>query len=356
MLAGAVSSQTQTIVSPLPATATVEGTAANGYPFGSYISSRYMQVHSDVGGAPKLITRIAFRRDGPSTYPGLVRAVDVEMWLGSSVDWDRVSYVFVRNWIGTPTQVLTRQVVNIGPLVAAGSPAPFELVFPFSTPFLYIGSTSLAWDSIEYANTGTRAFNHDAEAGSATTGAAPSLTGNGCTATGQTSVMDIGVQHLDRGGAYQCGIYVQNAPANAPTILFLGASNPSLSIPGLCSALYTDMLLQVPMGNASAIGYIGEYGVSTLNAYASALSTFVLPNTLGGATLYAQAHSLDLGRTDPIAVCNSHGRSWLVPRPNVVSIVRAGRLYNFTLQGSAYPNATPHNLSHGYAAVVEFTY
>jgi hypothetical protein len=357
LLACALTSQTQTVVSPLPATASVEGTMANGYPFASYLSARYMQVHSDVGGTPKLIKQIAFRRDGarPATGTG-TRAVDCEFWLGHSVDWNRISFVFANNWLSTPTQVITRQVVNIGPLLSTNTPAPFELVFPFGTPFLYIGNTSLAWDSIEYANTGTVSFSHDAEGGTSTNGAAAVLTGAGCVATSQTVAMDIAVQHVDRGGSYQCGLYVQYAPTNAPTVLMLGTANPALTLPGLCGGIYTNFALQVPLGVSSATGFIGETGVSASGAYPSALATFVLPNTFNGAAIYAQAHALDAGSSLSIPVCNSNGRSWTVPAPNTGSIVKASRLYSFMLANPTYPNATPLTLSHGYAAVVELTY
>jgi hypothetical protein len=207
------------------------------------------------------------------------RAVDCEFWLGHSVDWNRISFVFANNWLSTPTQVITRQVVNIGPLLSTNTPAPFELVFPFGTPFLYIGNTSLAWDSIEYANTGTVSFSHDAEGGTSTNGAAAVLTGAGCVATSQTVAMDIAVQHVDRGGSYQCGLYVQYAPTNAPTVLMLGTANPALTLPGLCGGIYTNFALQVPLGVSSATGFIGETGVSASGAYPSALATFVLPNT-----------------------------------------------------------------------------
>jgi hypothetical protein len=347
----------QTIVSPLPASATVEGTGSNAFPWNTTIVCRYMQVHSDVGGTPKIITRIAQRRNGTVAPQNGTRAIDLELTMGSSVSYDSVSYVFANNYIGAPTLVVPRQVINIGPTVVPGSPAPFEMVIPLTTPFVYTAANSLAWEVVQYSNTANGlTASIDTETGSSTSGAAPVLTGAGCTATGRSAVMDLGIQHVDRGGTYQFGAYVTGAPANAPTLLFLGTSDPALQVPGLCGSIHTDLTLLLGVAVADASGFVRELGTSTTLSYPSALFTFVLPNALGGATLYAQAHALDAGRPDPIQVSNSNGRSWVVPMPNTTVVARASRLYNFQLQGPTYPHATPLTLAPGYSAVTEFTY
>jgi hypothetical protein len=107
---------------------------------------------------------------------------------------------------------------------------------------------------------------------------------------------------------------------------------------------------------ADASGSLREFGTGTTLDYPYAPWTFVLPNTLGQATLYAQAHAYDAGRSDPIPICNSNGRSWTVPAPNTTVVAKASRLYNFQLQGPTYPHATPLTLAHCYSAVTEFTY
>lgn len=344
-----------TIVSPFPASATVEGDASNAFPWNTTIISRYMQVHSDVGGSPKLISRIALRRNGATAPTNNTRALDIEMFMGESVPWNRVRYVFQSNYVAPSMTVLPRQVINVGPTVVPGSPAPFELAVPLAAPFPYSGANSLAWECVMYSQMGASAT-MDTQSGSSTVASTPTLTGPGCVATGQTATMDLGIQHVDRGGAYQFGAYVQNAPANSPTLVFFGFNNFNLALPGLCGNVYHDAVLSVPVGSADATGYIGERGTSTSLAYPSAFCTFVLPNNIAGATIYAQAHSLDAGRTDPLPVCNSNGRSFTVPVPDTTTVSPVSRLYNFTLQGPTYGNATPITLAHGYGAVVEFTY
>lgn len=346
-----------TLVSPTPASATVEGSTSNAFPWNTTIICRYMQVHSDTVGTVMVVNKVSQRRDGATAAAGGTRNVDLEMFMGDSVAWDRVSYVFASNYLAPATQVVARQVVSIGPTSAPGSPAPFELAVPLSTPYIYTGVNSLAWEVVQYSNAAVGTIGQlDVQSGSSNAGVAATLTGPGCTATGQASVMDLGVQHVDRGGAYQFGFFVANAPASAPVVLYLGLSNPNQAFPGLCGSLYTDLTAVLGAAVSDASGYVREIGTSTTTSYPYAPWTIVLPNPLGQPTLYAQAHALDLGRSDPLPICNSNGRSWQIPAPSTTSVARASRLYNFQAQGPTYPHATPLTLMHGYAAVTEFTY
>ena len=346
-----------TFVSPAPASATVDGSASNAFPWNSTIIGRYMQIHSDVVGTAMLVNRVAQRRNGSTATSAGTRIVDMDLSMGESVPYDRYSYVFAANYIGGSTVVVPRQIVNIGPNSTAGNPSPFEMVVPLTTPFVYTGINSLAWEVMQYSNVANGTFSSvDTQAGTSGASATVSLTGAGCTATGQSLVMDMQVQHVERGGTYQFGAYVRYAPANAPTVLFIGTSNPNLPFPGLCGNLYTDLIAQIGIAVADANGDIRETGSSATSSYPYAPWTFVLPNTLGSPTIYAQAHAYDVGRADPIPICNSNGRSWTVPAPATTVVSMASRLYNFQLQGPGYPNASPLTLMPAYAAVTEFTY
>jgi hypothetical protein len=187
-----LTAQTQTFVSPAPASATVEGSQSNAFPWNTSIICRYMQVHTDTVGTGMLITRVAHRRNGTTAATGGSRTVDMEMFMGHSVDYDRISYVFANNYVAPPSTVVPRQTVNVGPLSAAGSPAPFELAVPLTTPFAYGGATSLAWEVVQYSNAAVGTFGQlDAEGGSSGPVSLPALTGAGCIATGQGAVMDL---------------------------------------------------------------------------------------------------------------------------------------------------------------------
>ncbi len=346
-----------TLVSPTPASATVEGSALNAFPWNTTIICRYMQVHSDTIGNVMVINKVAQRRDGATAAANGSRSVDLEMYMGDSVAWNRVRYVFADNYVAPATLVVPRQIVNIGPTALPGSPAPFELAVPLSTPFVYTGVNSLAWEVVQYSNTAVGAIGAlDVQSGSSNAGATAAITGPGCVATGQSGTMTLSVQHVDRGGAYQFGCFVANAPVSAPVVLYLGVSNPNQPVPGLCGNLHTDLAATLGVALSDATGFVRETATNATTSYPYAPWTFVLPNPLGQPTLYAQAHALDTGRTDPLPICNSDGISWQVPASSATTVAQASRLYNFQFQGPTYPNATPLTLMHGYAAVTEFTY
>jgi hypothetical protein len=227
--------QNNTIVSPIAATNT-EGNGQNAFPWlpnNSTATSavnvhRYMQIHSDLGNTPKVITKIAFRRNGPSATQNGTRAIDMELWMGNAVDYARCSWVYANNWVMAPTQVLTRQIVNIGPLAAPGNPAPFEIAIPLGTPHVHVGVWSLGWDAKIHGNVETPPLVTllDADTSSAAFGLTPPLTGAGCIASGRTSAMSLVLSHHDSGGTYVFGGYVDNAPATAPLFLALGTRMP----------------------------------------------------------------------------------------------------------------------------------
>lgn len=358
LMTGSLCAQ-QTIVSPIQNT-NVEGNSANAYPITSNLVPRYLAVHSDIGGTPKIIRQLAYRRNGNSAPSSGTRTLDVEVWVGHSRDYDQVSYVFADNWIIIPpTNVIPRQMLNIGPCNApAMSPEPFELLFPFTTPFVYVGNTSLAYELVVYSNVSNGlAVSHDSETVTAVTGATSVSTGAGCNAAGKTVPMSLSFRQWDNAGTLEFGGNVVNGPANAPTLLALGSSNPNLAVPGLCGSIFTNLILLLNAGVTDSSGELRENGTTTTIAYPAARLTFTTPNTLAGATIYAQAHSIDPGRTDPIAVCNSNGASFTVMSPGTATPVKSTRIYTFTLQGPAYPHGTPlAGANVAWAAVTEFTY
>jgi hypothetical protein len=65
-------------------------------------------------------------------------------------------------------------------------------------------------------------------------------------------------------------------------VIAVGATNPSLTLPGLCSPLYTDLLATLFMGVTDATGYIGAGGTKS----AGGGGVFLFPNVFGGANLY----------------------------------------------------------------------
>jgi hypothetical protein len=261
--------------------------------------------------------------------------------------------VIPNNYVGTRTQVVTRQTLNFGPF-AAGTPAPFDFAIPFTTPFPYAGTHSLAWEMLQYSNTafGLVPSSSDAEGGSATDGPV-TRTGAGCIASGQSAAMTHEVATADIGGTFAFGLYLDKAPANALAVLYIGTSNPARTIPGLCGPLYTDLALSLPLGTTDANGFIGaKVGATT---FIGGPAVWMLPNTFGGTKLYTQVHAVDGGSTNAIPIVNSDGHSFTVPQPDRTRITPISRI--FTHDSQTASNALFFNVTTlGYGVVVQFTY
>lgn len=342
-----LAAQTATVVSPI-GNATTEGDTNNAFPWNSTTVRRYTQIHSDLVGAARNFTQLAFRQNAGNTtnYTG-TRAVDMELLMADSVDWNQATFVFAQNYLATPTNVLARRVVNIGPLGqnSTTGPLPFTVFIPLDAPWPYAGTRSFLWEALIHANPLTGNFNQiDTESGSSTSGTS-TITGTGCTATGRTSAMTHTLNSVDRAGTMVIYPTVSNGPTSAPTILALGTTNPNLPYPGLCANLFTDLAALLDIGATSATGAIsGDTGLG-----------FVLPNIgLAGATITSQAVAVDPGQTGlPLALSN--GRSTVLPAPNTTDVVQVTRIYNSST-GTAGAFASPITSAHSYGLVVEFTY
>jgi hypothetical protein len=323
-----------------------EGDTNNAFPWNSTTARRYTQIHSDMVGAARNITQLAFRGNAGNTtnYTG-TRDVDLEMFMGDSVDWDQASFIFAANYLGPASTVFARRVINMGPLGqnSTTGPLPFTLLVPLDSPYAYTGTRSLVWDARVHSNVLTGNFNQlDAESGTAATGTS-TITGTGCIATGRTSAMTHTFSATDRAGALVMFPTVSNGPSSAYTLLALGFTNPNLPVPGLCANLFTDMAALIEIGNTSATGaFSGDTGVA-----------FVLPNVYAGAVLTSQAVSLDLGRTGGLLLSLSNGRSVTLPNPNTTDVVRVSRIYNNT-DGPNGVLAAPITSAQSYGIVTEF--
>jgi hypothetical protein len=121
----------------------------------------------------------------------------------------------------------------------------------------------------------------------------------------------------DCGGTLACLFSCYGAPAQAPTVLALGLSNPNFPLPGLCSPLQTDVAVLSFVGVSDSLGVIPPDGSAFL----------LVPNSLAGATLYSQFHSADFGQAG-IPIRNSSGMSFTVPATNPASVVRVTNIYD----------------------------
>lgn len=340
-----------TIVSPVGA-ATVEGSSSSGVPFNTTGARRMLQVHGDLGTTPRAFTKLAFRMNaGTTNYTG-TRTLDMELFMGPSVGPAAISFFFANNFIGTPTTAIARRTINFGPQGQAVTPGPNPFTsamdLPLDAPFAYAGTGPIAWDYLQYANTVAGTFSSlDGDLGS-NTSTTSTITGTGCTCTGRTSAMTHGVSLIDVGGKLAINFTVTGGPGTAPVVLALGATNPNTPFPGLCSNLYTDLLFQLPIGTTSAAGAItsAEAGAATL----------VLQNNFAGATLFSQTHGLDTGRVNELPLCNSNGRTFTIPTPNLTKVVDVSRIYNNSTTATPIEGQFISTFTVGFGLVTEFTH
>jgi hypothetical protein len=342
-----------TFVSPA-GTASVEGNSQNSAPFVAGGPFHYLQIHSDLPG-PMVIRQLAFRRD--SRYPGAgTRELELELWMGDSVAFDRPSWMISRNYIGPRNRVVARQRMFLGPIASPTTPAPFEIRVPLDVPFPFAGrGASLAWEIAVYAAwSSSSQFPRflDAEGSSVTTSSS-FTTGAGCSVVNQTSgPMTLRIFLADIGGALSLGGSVTWAPRNAPILLALGRSNPSLPVPGLCAPLYTDLMVVMPLGMTDRTGF---YGADSSSSGPGGPFAWSMLNPAPGATIYAQAHALDTGSRFLIPLASSDGRQLAIPYPSSGAIARVTRIYNsygVLVEEANFMGAS--NL--GYGLVTEFTY
>ncbi len=342
----------QKIVSPVLA-ATVEGNNENLFPWANYACPHYMQLHGDIGGAAKVIQKLAFRMDARDTvnYTG-VNAIDLELFMGHGVEATTPSFFFARNYVGARTKVIARKVVNFGPQGqnSTTGPMPFtaNMNLLLDQPWPYTGSGSLVWEAVIYANTVGGTFARLDVDASSRTNTTSAVTGTGCIASGATAAMAHAVAMADMGGTLVMNVTLTGAPAGVPALCAIGISNPNFSVPGLCSPLLTSLDFTYTIGTTDAGGAISYH-----NAGASA---FALPNSYGGGTIYTQVHCLDAGRADPIKVCNSNGRSVPIPFSDTTHVVKATRLFSQLGGTGTSESLFFFGSTVGYALVTEFSY
>ena len=130
-----------------------EGNSLERVPFTQ--TGRFQQVHGDLRASPMLVRALRFRRDGRSApFPTAVaRTLDCEVWM-SWGDHATFTDVFDLNHDVAKANVMSRQQVSLPDLTQFnGTPGPWSVRLPFSTPFMHIGSAfDLVWELRVHAN------------------------------------------------------------------------------------------------------------------------------------------------------------------------------------------------------------
>jgi hypothetical protein len=243
---------------------------------------------------------------------------------------------------------MAQKIINMGPQGQGGFPSPFMgMDVMLDQVFVYVPGRSLIWEAVIYNNptvTGFGAIDADVSVVSSNRG---SVTGVGCTATGQTAPMDL--YHFDgatdMGGVFTFACGVQRAPALAPCFLTIGFANPNLVAPGvICGGVYTSSNILIQMGAADATGLINYFQGFSLS----------MRNTFGGLGFFAQMHALDPGLSQVVKIANSNGYRFQVPLPDTSRELQVSRMQNNTNTTTDPKSSFFQTSTIGYGLVTRF--
>lgn len=354
LLSAQVTAQTaKTFISPLEATK-IEGSGSNSFPYSSTTVRRYMQIHSDLPTGAMSIKSIGYRISQSTVNFTGTRTLDMEMWMGRTVDHDKCSFLMDDNWLtNSKTLVVKRKKINFGPAGQGVSPGPNPFVagltIPLDAPYTYVSIASFGWMVAMHGNVANGTVPIlDVHKAVSVNGSASS-SGGGCVATGRASPMSQIASITDMGGALLMRFGANNAPTSAASWLMLGSKNPALTIPGLCGKLQTNLLAVLPIGTSETTGKLND-------AYTNAApGVLVLPNSIPGATLYSQIFSLDPGQKGFWKLAVSDGMKVAIPTSGTKG-VRVTRLFN-NINGVTEKRSSYFGTSTvGYGLVIQLTY
>jgi hypothetical protein len=278
-----------------------EGNSSLGHPFGTGVLMRYLQIHDDLQGQPRMFRGVAVRPDGP--FPGTAVAdytVTLSMWLSSASRLsNNIRPVFEDNHGADRTRVVDNRTFSLpGRGLVRAMPRGFAPPILFDSAFAHAGTVGLTWEVETHATTiGSLSLFHDAASGNDANPIPRNVfIGSGCRATGRGSEFSLtrsatfdwpnGIGSLNLSGS--------NAPANAPVIAVLGTSDESwLGIP---------LPLLIPGSSSNPSGPCHVYGdvqFSVVTAANAAGSVASLPIQVGlhpglhGLNLIAQLWAID---------------------------------------------------------------
>lgn len=312
-----------THVSPVAFAAT-EGNNSYTYPF-SLSQCRYQQVHGDLRGVPMIQKQLSFRRDGVSTVTtGQPRTLDMELVVADA-NFATVGVAFTGNYSGTAVTAIARKNVSTPnwqtPPVTP--PAPFDFTLIYDQPWVYTGLADFLWEVRIWSSTApTTDLMRADRADPTTTAALASALGQGCLTNGSTTArMSMkGAMLASTNGDLSLLFSGLEAPVNtAGVTLFLGATNPNVTILNLCATIMTSGEITLPMPNSDALG-------------AWTAPRFWVPYSaaLAGVPIFTQVFAPDASRPF-IPLAASNGVSFVLPIVPSGTAVKVRRTYDITL-------------------------
>ncbi len=337
LLATSLAAQ-NTYVQP-SAYAGVEGNSSSGIPF-SYLSARVQQADANRIGLPMpAVTSLTFRRDRLVGTTATARTIDVTVLMGKN-DINAFSATFASNWLSPPTTVYTQKPTSLPDITTRPTvpPAAFDITIPMDIAYVYDGQDSFMWEIlVDNGITGTYSMDW-VSAATTTSGPTSTQLGTGCTTA--NGVMSLTTAFSATDTTLNLSFSTLRAPSSSPVVLALGTFDPNLPIPGLCTSLRTDAVIQ------AAIGVSGTTG---------SLSSVILPiawnNSLANVTLFSQVLSPDASQAGlPIAL--SDGRMSTTP-PTAGGPAPSGIKRTYSLTSSSAVTGSAPSVS---AVVTKITY
>jgi hypothetical protein len=269
--------------------ATAEGGGVSTVPF-SQSQVRMQCVHGDLRGPVRIVTALSFRRDGTATQvTGQSRQLDMELIVGNA-NYANVGIDFAANFTGSQQTAIARRIVSTPNWQNAPTtpPSPFDFVLTFDAPWPYLGLEDFAYEIRIHSSTAPTTDAFRADYASPTFANATGATfGTACRSTGASQNYQLlGTIGALSNNEYRFGPQGFPTPPNCPlNVLLVGASNPNLTVPGLCTTLHSSGEVVAPMPASDANGTWTQW-----------LLYFPGNPSFAGVSLYWQAVSLDAGQ------------------------------------------------------------
>jgi len=294
--------------------ATVPGPSS--YTGAWHYTDRTQQIHGDLRNQNFTVNSIAWRR---SAYPGtdpnsISRTIEIEFFAGEG-DMNAAGANFVANYTTARTNVVLRKYITLPDFTQfQGAPSQFTFIVPFDQPLPYTGALDFVWEVIVWNNNVNSNYLVDACAGIVSLPGQVTYVGAGCTATGRILPMveTVSIDALLGPDRLVLEAFCANTPISAACALLIGATNPSLSFPSICTTLHTDALVAF-QGTTSTLG---SFGIGPLS--------FAHQSALVGQKLWLQFIAADAGYPFPFVLSN--GASVEVPEvPPALPLVKLVR-------------------------------
>ena len=290
----------QGIVSPGHFTLT-EGNTYDHKIFSTSTPFRYLEIHDDLQGAPRTISKMSFRRDGVAGASSASDAFSMlcDIWMSTATTTAATpNKTFASNHGTDKLQVASFKLLQFPATLPGGLSRPFEYFVPLAQPFAFGGQGPLCWEMLVSSRTNTSTLPMDmVQSSDANPHAWTATIGVGCKSTGYTQAIYAygGSSPNWAMNTMTLSYNAQNLPKNALVYLAFGNSIGSWSgvplpieVPGsgsgpsgVCSA-YNNWMMTVPQLTTATGTLSAGLGVGVQPFY-------------NGGSIYAQVVALDAG-------------------------------------------------------------